>query len=170
VDLEEAQGIPDLTVRLGAKHFNEVNDTALIVGISIPIPIFDRNQGGTLEARERLSKSKEESRAVWLRVVNTLAETHQRLSRAHMEATDLARHVLPGAEAAFKASEEGFRHGKFDYLNMLDTQRTLVSVNLRHINALFAYQQARTRVERLTGLDMKQLVSAVEKSKKGVAP
>ncbi len=170
VDLEEAQGIPDLTVKFGAKHFNEVNDTALIVGISIPIPIFDRNQGATLEARERLSKSKEESRAVWLRVVNTLAETHQRLSRAHMEATDLAQHVLPGAKAAFKASEEGFRHGKFDYLNLLDAQRTLVSVNLRHINALFAYQQARTRVERLTGLDMKNMVSAVEKSKKGVAP
>jgi len=87
-----------------------------------------------------------------------------------MEATDLAQHVLPGAKAAFKASEEGFRHGKFDYLNLLDAQRTLVSVNLRHINALFAYQQARTRVERLTGLDMKNMVSAVEKSKKGVAP
>ena len=170
VDLEEARGVPDLTVSLGAKHHNEVDDTAFLMKVSIPIPIFDTNQGGTLEARERLSKSKEESRAVWLRVVNNLAETYQRLSRANMEATDLARHVLPGAEAAFKASEEGFRHGKFDYLNMLDTQRTLVSVNLRHINALFAYQQARTRVERLTGLDMKQLVSAFEKSKKGVAP
>ena len=170
VDLEQAQGIPDLTVSLGAKHHNEVNDTAFVMGISIPIPIFDRNQGATLEARDRLSKSKEESRAVWLRVVNNLAETYQRLSRAHMEATDLARHVLPGAEAAFKASEEGFRHGKFDYLDMLDAQRTLVSMNLRHINALFAYQQARTRVERLIGLDMGVVVSAIENSKKGGAP
>jgi outer membrane protein, heavy metal efflux system len=165
VILEEARGIPDLTVSFGAKHFNEVNDTAFVVGLSIPIPIFDTNQGATLEARERLSKSKEESRAVWLKVVNNLAETYQRLSRAHMEATDLARHVLPGAEEAFKASEEGFRHGKFDYLNLLDAQRTLVSVNLRHIDALFAYQQARTRVERLIGMDMKSLVLAAEKTK-----
>ncbi|MBW2708378.1 MAG: TolC family protein [Deltaproteobacteria bacterium] len=170
VDLEQARGIPDLTVSLGAKHHNEVNDTAFVMGVSIPIPIFDTNQGATLEARDRLSKSKEESRAVWLRVVNNLAETYQRLSRAHMEATDLAEHVLPGAEAAFKASEEGFRHGKFDYLDMLDAQRTLVSMNLRYINALFSYQQARTRVERLIGLDMGVLVSAVENSKKGVAP
>lgn len=160
VDLEEARGVPDLTVSLGAKHFNEVDDTAFIMKVSIPIPIFDTNQGGTMEARERLSKSKEESRAVWLRAVNNLAETYQRLSRAHMEASDLARHVLPGAEAAFKASEEGFRHGKFDYLNLLDAQRTLVSVNLRHINALFAYQAERTRLERLIGLDMNSLVSA----------
>ena len=170
VVLEEARGIPDLTVSFGAKHHNEVDDTAFVMGVSIPIPIFDYNQGATLEARERLSKSKEESRAVWLRVVNNLAETYQRLSRAHMEATDLAQHVMPGAEEAFKASEEGFRHGKFDYLNLLDAQRTLVSVNLRHINALFAYQQARTRVERLIGLDMNTLVSSAEKSKKGVAP
>ena len=169
VDLEQARGIPDLTVSLGAKHHNEVNDTAFVMGISIPIPIFDTNQGATLEARDRLSKSKEEARTVWLRVVNNLAETYQRLSRAHMEATDLAEHVLPGAKAAFKASEEGFRHGKFNYLDMLDAQRTLVSMNLRHINALFAYQEARTRVERLIGLDMGVLVSVVENSKKGVS-
>lgn len=170
VDLEQARGIPDLTVSLGAKHHNEVNDTAFVMGLSIPIPIFDTNQGATLEARDRLSKSKEESRAVWLSVVNNLAETYQRLSRAHMEASDLAEHVLPGAKAAFKASEEGFRHGKFNYLDMLDAQRTVVSMNLRHINALFAYQQARTRVERLIGLDMGVLVSAIENSKKGVLP
>lgn len=87
-----------------------------------------------------------------------------------MEATDLAKHVLPRAEAAFRASEEGFRHGKFDYLDLLDAQRTLVSVNLRHVNALLAYQEARTWVERLIGLDMGILVSAVLNAKKGVAP
>ena len=167
VTLEQARGVPDLTVSLGGKHHNELGDTAFVMGISIPIPIFDRNQGATLEARDRVSKSREESRAVWLRVVNTLAETYQTISRAHMEATDLAQHVLPGARAAFEASEEGFRHGKFDYLDMLDAQRTLVSVNLRHIDALFAYQQARTQVERLIGQDMDKLVSALENSKQG---
>ena len=170
VALAEAQGVPDLTVSLGAKHHNEMDDTAFVMGISIPIPIFDRNQGATLEARERLTKSREESRAAWLKVVNTLAETYQTLSRAHMEATDLAKHVLPGARAAFEASQEGFRHGKFDYLDMLDAQRTLVSVNLRHMNALFAYQQARTRVERLIGLDLGTLISAYKNTTKGDAP
>ena len=170
VDLEKAQGVPDLTVSLGAKHHNEVNDTAFLMKVSIPIPIFDRNQGATLEARERVSKSREESKAVWLRAVNTLAEIYQTLSRAHMEATDLAQHVLPSAKAAFEASEEGFRHGKFAYLDMLDAQRTLVSVNLRHLDALFAYQQARTQVERLVGQDMGKLVSALNNSKRGDAP
>ncbi len=170
VALEQAQGIPDLTVSLGAKHHNEMDDTAFVMGISIPIPVFDRNQGATLEARDRLSKSREESRAVWLRVVNTLAETYQVLSRAHMEATDLAQHVLPGALAAFEASQKGFRHGKFDYLDMLDAQRTLVSVNLRHINALFTYQKARAQVERLIGQDISTLVSVVENTKQGDAP
>ncbi len=169
VDLEEARGVPDLTVRLGAKHHNEVDDTAFVMGVSIPIPIFDRNQGATLEARDKLARSKEESRAVRLRVVNTMAETYQKLSRAHMEATDLLKNVLPRADAAFKASEEGFRNGKFDYLSLLDAQRTLVSVNLRHINALFAYQQARTQIERLIGLELGVLVSAAQNAKKGVA-
>lgn len=170
VDLEEANGIPDLTVRFGAKHHNDVDDTAFVVGFSIPIPIFDRNQGAALEARERLSKSRENSRAVRVRVVNRLAETYHDLSRAHMEATDLASQVLPAAEAAFKASKEGFRQGKFDYLDLLDAQRTLVSMKLRHLNALFDYQRARTLIERLIGMDMAGLVSAGGTMKKGAVP
>jgi cobalt-zinc-cadmium efflux system outer membrane protein len=166
VDLEEANGIPDLTVKLGAKYHNDVDDTAFVVGLSIPIPIFDRNQGAALEARERLSKSKEESRAVWVRVVNRLAETYHDLSRAHMEATDLAGQVVPGAEAAFKASEEGFREGKFDYLDLLDAQRTLVSMKLRHLDALFEYQRSRTVIERLIGVDMAAVVSNIRKKEK----
>ncbi len=169
VDLEEANGVPDLTVRLGAKHFSEVDDTAFVMAVSIPIPLFDRNQGATLEARERLEKSKAESRAVRLRVINKLAETYQKLSRAHMEATDLATQVLPRAQAAFKASEEGFREGKFDYLDLLDAQRTLVSMELRHINALYSYQQARTLVERLIGMDMGGLIKAVRNTKEGAS-
>lgn len=157
IELAKARGIPDLTVSLGAKRHNEMNDTAFVMGVSIPIPLFDRNQGGTLEARDRLSKAKEEARAVVLRVANTLAETYQTLSKAFMEATALQNDVLPGARAAFEATREGYRSGKFDYLNMLDTQRTLVAARLRHMEALTVYHQARTRLERLIGMNMQEI-------------
>ena len=158
IELEKARAIPDLTVSLGAKHHNEMDDTAFVMGVSIPIPLFDRNQGATLEARERLSKAREEARAVEVRVMNALAETYQDLSKAFMEATSLQNNVLPGARAAFEATREGYQMGKFDYLNMLDAQRTLVAAKVRQIEALTAYHQARTRIERLIGMNIQKIL------------
>jgi outer membrane protein, heavy metal efflux system len=162
IELEKARGIPDLTVSLGARRHNEMDDTAFVMGVSIPIPVFDRNQGATLEARHRLSKAKEEARAVQLRVVNTLAETYEALSKSFMEATALQIDVLPGARAAFEATREGYRLGKFDYLDMLDAQRTLVAARLRHMEALTAYHQTRTRLERLIGMNMQEIPPAID--------
>jgi len=167
IELEKARAIPDVTVSLGAKRHNEMDDTAFVMGISIPIPLFDRNQGATLEARERLSKAREEARAVEVRAMNTLAETYQDLSKAFMEASSLRTHVLPAAQAAFEATREGYRLGKFDYLDMLDAQRTLVGAKVRHLEALTAYHQARTRLERLIGMNMEEIPPAFNTTSNG---
>jgi len=167
IEVEKARAIPDLTVNLGARRHNEMDATAFVMGISIPIPLFDRNQGATLEARDRLSKAREEARAVELRVINTLAETYQDLSKAFMETSSLRTHVLPAAQAAFEATREGYRLGKFDYLDMLDAQRTLVGAKVRHLEALTAYHQARTRLERLIGMNMEGIPAAFNTTSNG---
>ena len=153
--LEDARRIPDPTISLGARNFNETDDNAFILAVSIPIPVFDRNQGGTMEARLRLSKANKEHQAARMMVLNDLAEAYQSLSSAYSEATALKAEVLPGAQSAFDASREGYRQGKFDYLVLLDAQRTLFEVRARHIEALSLYHKAVADVERLigTGLD-----------------
>ena len=166
VELEKAKGIPDFTVSLGMKYHHESNDKAFIVGVSIPFPIFDRNQGGVLEARSRLSKAREESIVARLKAINTLGEKYQVLSSAFTEATALHSDVLPGAQAAFEASREGYRQGKFAYLDMLDAQRTLIAVKVRYINALTTYHKSATEVERLIGKKIKELINVQEKEKR----
>jgi cobalt-zinc-cadmium efflux system outer membrane protein len=166
VELEEAKGIPDLRVSLGTKYHHESDDRAFIVGVSIPLPIFDRNRGGVLEARNQLSKTQEESKAARSRIINTLGERYQALSSAFAEITALQSDVLPGAQTAFEASREGYRYGKFTYLDMLDAQRTLIAVKLRYINALTTYHKAVTEVERLIGKKMPELINAQEKEKR----
>ena len=166
VKLEEAKGIPDLRVSLGTKYHHESDDRAFIAGVSIPLPIFDRNRGGILEARNQLSKTEEESKAARSRVVNTLGERYQALSSAFTEITSLQSDVLPGAQTAFEASREGYRYGKFTYLDMLDAQRTLIAVKLRYINALTTYHKAVTEVERLIGKKMPELNNAQQKEKR----
>ena len=42
VDIEKAKAVPDLTLIGGVKRFSQFNDTAYVLGVSIPIPLFDR--------------------------------------------------------------------------------------------------------------------------------
>jgi cobalt-zinc-cadmium efflux system outer membrane protein len=80
-----------------------------------------------------------------------LADAYQALSSAFIEATDLKNEVLPGAQSAFDTARQGYREGKFDYLMVLDAQRTFFYSRARYIESLAAYHGARADVERLIG-------------------
>ncbi len=149
VKLEDAKGVPDVTVGAGVRQFNEADQTAALLAVSIPLPVFDRNQGGRAEARSKLSKAEEERKAARLRVLIALSEAYQSLSTAYAEATSLKGEVLPGAQSAFDAANEGFRLGKFGYLDVLDAQRTLFETKNSYIEALASYHKAVADVERL---------------------
>jgi outer membrane protein, heavy metal efflux system len=89
VELQEAQRIPNVTANGGVRRHNETHDTALVMLLSIPLPVFDRNQGAILEARYQLAKAGEELRTAEVRVLTDLAATYAELSSAFTEATTL---------------------------------------------------------------------------------
>jgi cobalt-zinc-cadmium efflux system outer membrane protein len=74
VEAERAKAVPDITVSGGISRFSVYNDNAYLVGISIPIPVFDQNRGGILEANRRLDKAADEQRAVESRLTTELSE------------------------------------------------------------------------------------------------
>jgi len=151
LDLERANAIPDVTVSGGYRRFSETNDHAMVLGFSIPIPIFNRNQGAISEAESGLRKAEAEQRAAETRIRIALAKAYQNLSAAHAEATALRDEVLPGAESAFEAINEGYRQGKFGYLEVLDAQRTLFDARGQYLEALVASHSAVADVESLIG-------------------
>ena len=64
VEAERAKVGADVKLSAGVSRFSAYNDYAYLVGISLPIPVFDQNRGGILEANRRLDKTEEERRAV----------------------------------------------------------------------------------------------------------
>jgi len=151
VKLENSLRIPDLTLSGGVRYFNNTNANTFVVGVSVPLPIFDRNQGGILEAQYKVDKIMEERKVAEVYVLTALAETYQTLSTALSEATALKDEVLPGAKSAFDAASEGFRQGKFSYLDVLDAQRTLFEVKDQYIETLTVYHKAVAEAEHLIG-------------------
>ncbi len=62
-DLEKAKATSDMTIKGGLAQLNEGDDTAFIIGLAIPIPMFDRNQAGIRRATYAIEKAAEQQRA-----------------------------------------------------------------------------------------------------------
>lgn len=151
LELEKARAVSDVTLIGGLRWFSETDDAAAVVGLVIPLPVSNRNQGGILKATYLLAKAQESGKAAEIQVLASLEEAAQRLAGTYAEATLLKNDVLPGAQSSFDAVSEGYRDGKFDYLQVLDAQRTLFEARGRYIESLTAYHKAKADAERLIG-------------------
>ncbi|BCR03687.1 cytochrome c [Desulfuromonas versatilis] len=161
--LARSAAIPDLTLSLGVRNSQESDSNALVAGIELPLPLFDRNQGGIREARAILEKARAERRAAASEARAGLAEAWQNLAAAHAEASALRDEILPGAQSAFESTEFAYREGKFDFLQMLDAQRTLFEVRSQYLQALTSYHLARTEAKRLIGAPLHDLLETADK-------
>ena len=153
VELEGAKRWPDLTFSGGVTRFEEGrgNEHAFILGLSIALPLFDRNQGGILESTHLLAEAQAKRRDALVQAQTRLVEAHVRLSSSYAAASSLKGDVLPGAESVFASVTEGYEKGKFAYLDVLDAQRTMLQVRGQYIDSLERYHKATADLERLVG-------------------
>lgn len=151
VALEKAKRIPDITLSVGSKRDDTKDYSQSIVGVTIPLPLFDRNQGNLREALERRDKALDEMATVQLRLSSALAQTYEQLRTSRLEAESLRAEILPGAQSAFDAASMGFTLGKFSFLEVLDAQRTLFQAKTQYLRALAAAHRAGADLDRLLG-------------------
>lgn len=159
ITMEKSKAIPDVTATVGASKYLMPNDYALVVGFSVPLPVFDRNQGRIQEAEHRLTKAEEEYRSAEIRIATALNTAYQALDAAHSEVLTLRQDILPGAQSAYDAAYEGYRLGKFGFLDVLDAQRTLFGAKNQYLLALAEYHKSVANVERLVGSSMNETLA-----------
>ncbi len=168
LDLEKAKATSDITIAAGVQRFEETDDSAFVVGLALPIPLFDRNQGGIKEATANLAKARKLKQAATIEIVTELGGALNDLAAAHEEVQTLRTDVVPKAEQAFEAVRQGYREGKFDYLYVLDTQRTYFETKMQYIDALEACHLAQTQVERLLGRPLDTDRAIDQRQSKGI--
>jgi len=154
--VERARAFPDVTVGGGYRHF-ELGSSAFLASVTVPIPLFDRNRGGQIEAREQIARAQEERRSAILRLRQLVGETHASLARAEGEVRNLRDQVVPRAESVYAAVSEGYRLGKFGYMEVLDARRTLAAVRAQLARAQAELQRAFADLEQLTAAPMKNI-------------
>lgn len=149
--LEQANRTPNLDVSAGIQRLEEAGDTAFVVGVAIPLPVWNRNRGGIMEAEHELAGAREERKGTEVKVRTALRRAYHGLSSARQEAVSLGDEVLPAARRAFDAAQEGYRQGKFGYLEVLGAQRVFFETRQEYVDALASYRAALAKVERLAG-------------------
>ena len=164
VELEKARKIPDITVDAGIRRYLGTDDTTAVVGMSIPIPIFNRNQGNELEARQRLNKAMDERTSVELQLRTEFVRNYENLLAARNEIRVLHDEVLPGAQNAFEITNRGYQLGKFSFLEMLDAQRTFFQNRILYVRALANYQRLVNTIEQLIAAPLADLATSATDS------
>ncbi|WP_288522515.1 TolC family protein [uncultured Pseudomonas sp.] len=148
---EKAQRIPNLTVSLGSQYSREDRERVNVVGLSMPLPLFDRNQGNVLAAARRADRARDLRNAVELRVRSETRSALEQWGTAMGEVQAYDRTILPAAQQAVDTATRGFEMGKFAFLDVLDAQRTLIDARGLYLEALAQATDARAQVERIYG-------------------
>ena len=149
--VELSKRTPDLTLNVGGKRSQELGRTQAVFGISVPLPLFDRNQGSVLESARRVDQARDELAATALRLEAGLAQAREQFDLARQQAQALRGDILPGAQSAYDAASTGFDYGKFGFLDVLDAQRTLLQAQTQYLNALADAHRALAVIGRILG-------------------
>lgn len=156
--LAKAKNIPDPTVSVGVTRFEETRDSAFVVGLSFPLPVFGINPGGVREAEAALGQSVAAQRESEIRISAELSSAYQILTSSYSQVSSLKQDVLPAAEQSFAVAREGYRVGRTTFLEVLDAQRALLEARGSYIESLADYHKSLAEVERLIGQPLNSAV------------
>jgi cobalt-zinc-cadmium efflux system outer membrane protein len=147
--VEQTRRVPNITLGGGMIKHWESGGTTATVGISMPLQLFDRNQGNVLEAHQRVNKALDEQAATHLRLKAELVQAYEALAAAQNEITILRGEILPAAKSAFEVTNKGYELGKFSFLEVLDAQRTLFQNQIMYVRAVANHRRLVNEIERL---------------------
>ena len=149
-DLAKTETIVDPVVSIGVRRFEEGSDNAFLVGVSVPLQIFNKNQGNIAKAQAESLQAQSDAQQFELNLKQALFENWQTWKTSFMEAAHMKTKLIPAAEQSFHLAQSAYNRGRFNYLEVLDAQRTLIEARNQYLSTLKNYHAARINVKRLT--------------------
>lgn len=144
---ERAAVLPGVELLLGRSQRVLENETS--IGLTVPIPLWDRRKGPIGEAAANLTRIETQLDIRRKLIVQEMDAAVQGLRIAQGQVSALEKAVLKDAEAAVRVAEAAYRFGERGILDYLDAQRVLRLVRFDLINARFNLQAAAAEIDRL---------------------
>lgn len=149
--VERSKRLQDPTLSLGVRHANDLGRKQLVVGVSIPLPLFDSNAGNQLQALHKVDQAQQTMQNQRLQLQAEVLVARQQLFSSNQQVALLESQVVPTAESAYDLAVRGFTLGRFNFLEVLDAQRSLFDAQRQLLEQRMASHRARAEIDRLLG-------------------
>lgn len=143
---ERAEPIPNVTVQAVVGRNYEFNITTAGVQASIPLPVWNRNQGTIREAQSDLARDHAEHDRVALSLRHRLADAATRYEDARQSVEDFRSESLPLARRAYEVQSANFRERRAAYPQVLVARRTYVELNREYVQSLLELRRAEVEI------------------------
>lgn len=147
--LEKRQVIPDINVSAGYKRLSMENIDTVQLGVEIPAPFFNRNQGNIQKGKALSKKAKSENQSVYNELLFQLRRNFNSYNVERKRVIEYRDKILPKAEESLTLITRGYREGEFDYIDLLDAQRTWAETRISYIESLKSLNLFIADIERL---------------------
>lgn len=151
LELAIAAGRQDIEVGAGFKHLRETNDIGMVLQFSMPLGLNDQNQGNIQAAREDLAVLDMEEEATRVRIFTELRNAYAQLEQTRRQVTVLRDDILPEARETLELIQEGYRAGRFSYLDVVQARQQVLAVENDAVLAATDFHQTLITLESLTG-------------------
>jgi cobalt-zinc-cadmium efflux system outer membrane protein len=142
--------MPDVTVSAGVRRLQGDDSTAVVAGLSLPLPLFNRNRGATDAARAELTATEARLRQAEFDAAADL-RTAQSQARSAVARAEAASAGEAAAAEAYRLARLGYEAGRLPLLELSNARRALAAARVRTIDARLARVRAEAEIARLTG-------------------
>lgn len=146
-----SEGVPDLTVNAGLRRFEDTGDSAFLLGVSVPFPLFDKNRDAARASTIRADSARINAVATRARLRSRQQAATLQFETAKSQLALLENEALPAAREAYDASVKGYTAGRFDLTTTLNARKELIDASVAVIAARRELNIAASELQSLIG-------------------
>jgi outer membrane protein, heavy metal efflux system len=156
LQLAKAIRYPNITTELGymaqGPHGPD-NQQQWALNFSMPLPVFNRNQGGLVEAEVAVNSVDAEIEKTEIQIQNEVAVAYRKFLHGR-KLVDAMNGALAQASTLFAAAQQAFTRKEIGILDLENTRRSYADTEENQLEAIFGYQQNWLRLEWASGHDI----------------
>lgn len=149
--LATARQRPDWALNAGIRRLEQLNDQALVLGVSMPLGSSSRAAPALRRANALRQKSEFEEQAARLDIRATLFELYQELVHTRSRVQLFDAEILPRASTILEQIRAGYSVGRFSHLELVTAQAEFLAARVARLTACSNHQFLLIDIERLTG-------------------
>ena len=153
--LAKAEGRSNLNWQVGVRRLEELDDTAFIVGFTVPLFASKRNKSNVESAIAQKNLALSDSKIELLRLRADLFQAYS-LRNQSIEAVQKIRETaIPALESALNLTRQAYENGRYRYLDLVAAQEELLATKQALIDTAATALISQAVIEKLTGQSMK---------------